>query len=246
MDSIDYVFVLVAYLVASVIKGVTAIGFSTSCLPIMALQMDLTLAIPLVIVPSVISNIVIMVQAGDFIGVVRRFWVLYAATIPGLLAGLYTLVSIDVVKAKIVLGLVLILYSLIALLNRPFTISTTLERKLKGPVGFSTGFINGLTGSQVMPVLPYLLSLDLKKNTFIQAINISFTMSSVIMLFGMNQFGYVSTHIFVVALAGAIPVTIVVYAVGTLRNRLPRKLYQKLVLIFLLVLGFILALKSIL
>ena len=246
MDSIDYLFILIAYLVASIIKGVTAIGFSTSCLPILALHMDLKLAIPLVIVPSVVSNIVIMVQAGHFVDVVRRFWLLYASTIPGLLIGLSILVAINVDAAKIVLGLVLILYSLITLANRPFTLSTTLERWLKAPTGFSTGFINGLTGSQVMPVLPYLLSLNLKKNQFIQAINISFTMSSVIMLFGMNQFGYVSTQIFIVALVGALPVTALVYAGGKVRDRLSPTVYQKLVLLFLLVLGFILALKSLL
>ena len=244
MDSIDYLFVLIAYLVASVIKGVTAVGFATSCLPILALQMDLKVAIPLVIVPSVVSNIVIMVQAGHFLHVVRRFWLLYASTIPGLLIGLSILVSINVNKAKIVLGLVLILYSLIALVNRPLTLSTKLEKWLKAPVGLSTGFINGLTGSQVMPVLPYLLSLNLNKNIFIQAINISFTMSSVIMLFSMNQLGYVSSHIFVVALAGAIPVTILVYVGGKVRDRLSQNVYQKLVLLFLLVLGFILSLKS--
>ena len=244
VDSIDYIFILIAYIVAGVIKGVTGLGFSASCLPIMALRLDLKLAIPLVIVPSIVSNVVIMVQAGYFINVVRRFWPLYASTIPGLLIGLAILVSINVDVAKIILGLVLVLYALLALSNRPFTVSETWERRLKLPVGFLTGFINGLTGSQVMPVLPYLLSLDLNKNTFIQAINISFTMSSVIMLFGMNQLGYLSPNTFLIASVGAIPVTTIVFVGGKLRNRIPRILYQRLVLICLLILGVILSVKS--
>ena len=95
-----------------------------------------------------------------------------------------------------------------------------------------------------MPVLPYLLSLDLNKNTFIQAINISFTMSSVIMLFGMNQLGYLSPNTFLIASVGAIPVTTIVFVGGKLRNRIPRILYQRLVLICLLILGVILSVKS--
>jgi uncharacterized membrane protein YfcA len=245
VDNIDYLFILVAYIVAGVIKGLTGIGFSTSCLPIMALRLDLKIAIPLVIVPSIVSNVVIMLQAGHFIEVVRRFWVLYASTIPGLLIGLSILVSINVDLAKIFLGLVLILYALLALTKRPITFSKSLERGLKIPVGFFTGFINGLTGSQVMPVLPYLLSLGLDKNTFIQAINISFTLSSVIMLFGMNQLGYLSPHTFLIAVGGAIPLVTIVYVGGKMRNRISQKAYQKLVLIFLLILGIILSVKSI-
>lgn len=244
LDNIDYFFILVAYIVAGVIKGVTGIGFSTSCLPIMALRLDLKIAIPLVIVPSIVSNVLIMLQAGHFIEVFRRFWVLYASTIPGLLIGLSILVSINVDLAKIFLGLVLILYALLALTKRPITLSESLERGLKIPVGFFTGFINGLTGSQVMPVLPYLLSLGLDKNTFIQAINISFTLSSVIMLFGMNQLGYLSPHTFLIAVGGAIPLMTIVYVGGKLRNRISQKAYQKLVLIFLLILGIILSVKS--
>ena len=90
------------------------IGFSTSCLPIMALRLDLSVAIPLVIVPSVASNIVVMVQAGRFREAVCRFWPLYVASIPGLIIGLTLLVSIDVEVPKAILGLVLVSSSLIS------------------------------------------------------------------------------------------------------------------------------------
>ena len=68
MDWVDYAFVLAAYVVASGIKGLTGIGFSTSCLPIMALRLDLKIAIPLVIVPSIVSNLVVMLLSGQLTG----------------------------------------------------------------------------------------------------------------------------------------------------------------------------------
>ena len=97
-----------------------------------------------------------------------------------------------------------------------------------------------------MPVLPYLFALELNKNTFIQAINISFTLSSFVMLAGMNQFGYLAPDAFLIAVGGALPVLAIVYVSGKLRDRIPGVLYQKLVLIFLLFLGFLLSVKSIL
>ena len=111
MDGIDYIFILIAYVVAASIKGLTGIGFSTSCLPIMALRLDLKVAIPLVIIPSIVSNIVVMIQAGRFREALRRFWPLYVSSVPGLLIGLSILVAINTVAAKAMLGLVLIAYA---------------------------------------------------------------------------------------------------------------------------------------
>ncbi len=240
MDELDYAFILAAYIVASSIKGLTGIGFSTSCLPIMALRLDLKVAIPLVIVPSIVSNVVVMVQAGHFREAVKRFWPLYVSSIPGLLIGLTILIAINIDAAKAILGLVLITYAFWALSNKSFSLSGEWERKLKIPAGFCTGFVNGLTGSQVMPALPYFLSLNLNKSAFVQAINISFTLSSLIMLFGMNRLGYLSPNTFLIAVLGLIPVLMTVYLAGKLQHRLTGALYRRLVLIFLLIMGLIL------
>jgi hypothetical protein len=47
--------------------------------------------------------------------------------------------------------------------------------------------INGLTGSQLMPVLPYLMALHLDRERFVQAINCSFTASSIVMAIGLVE-----------------------------------------------------------
>lgn len=243
VDWIDYGFILMAYIVASGIKGLTGLGFSTSCLPILALRLDLKIAIPLVIVPSIVSNIAVMVETGHFRNAVLRFWPLYASCVPGLLIGLVVLTSIHADTARVILGLVLVSYAILALSNKPFTLPEKWEKRLKVPTGFFTGIINGLTGSQVMPILPYLLSLNLTKNDFVQAINISFTLSSLIMLLGMNQLGYLSPSTFLIAAGGLVPVVTTVYFAGKSRRHLSGTLYRRLVLIFLLTMGTILSLK---
>ena len=243
MDEIDFVFILTAYVVAASIKGLSGIGFSTSCLPIMALRLDLKVAIPLVIIPSIVSNIVVMIQAGRFREALKRFWPMYAASIPGLLIGLSILVIINISVAKAILGLVLIVYASWALANKQFALPEKGEHILKVPAGFCTGFINGLTGSQVMPSLPYLLSLNLHKKDFVQAINISFTLSSFVMLVGMNRLGHLPPSTFLLAVGGLIPVLTTVYIAGKLQNRLTGESHRRLVLGFLLAMGLILFLK---
>lgn len=246
MEAYDYFFILLAYVVAASIKGLTGIGFSTFCLAIMALRLDLKVAIPLVIIPSIVSNIAVMIQAGHFRQAVKRFWPLYLASVPGLLLGLSLLVTIQVITAKAILGLVLIAYASWALLNKPTVLSDKAESLLKAPAGFSTGFVNGLTGSQVMPSLPYLLSLNLPKHDFVQAINISFTLSSLIMMFGMNWHGYLPLQTLILAVFGLAPVLITLYFAGKLQKRLNGETYRKIVLGFLLLIGITLILKLLL
>lgn len=243
MDLTDYSIILTAYIVASAIKGLTGLGFSTSCLPVMALHFDLKTAIPLVIVPSIVSNITVIVQAGRFREAMARFWPVYLAAVPGLLVGLAILVSINADAAKAILGLVLIIYALWAMTNMTFFLPTKWERRLRVPTGFMTGIVNGMTGSQVMPILPYLLSLNLDKNVFIQSINISFTLSSLVMLLGLNQLGYLSATAFLTALAGLLPVLLTLAVAGRLRRRLTVLVYRRLVLAFLLVMGLILLVR---
>lgn len=243
IDVLDYIFIFLAYVVAAGIKGLTGIGFSTSCLSIMALRLDLKVAIPLVIFPSVISNVVVMIQAGSFREALKRFWPLYTASIPGLLFGLSILIASNVAAAKAMLGLILIIYSGWALGNKAFSLADKRERQLKIPAGLLTGFINGLTGSQVMPILPYLLSLDIGKNLFVQAINISFTLSSVVMLAGMYYSGLLTSTTSILAFGGILPVLATLYFAGKLQKKMTGQTHRRFVLIFLLLTGVILVLR---
>ena len=170
----------------------------------------------------------------------------YIAGIPGLVVGLSILVVVNVGVAKALLGFILITYTIWALSNTSFSLSEKWERNLKFPAGFLTGFVNGLTGSQVMPSLPYLLSLDIGKNLFVQAINISFTLSSLVMLVGMRYWGYLPASTSMLAVGGIVPVLIALFFAGKLQSKLTGKSHRQLVLIFLLVTGSILMLKALL
>lgn len=197
------VIITCAYFVAAFVKGATGLGFSTFALPILALGLGLKSAMPLVIIPSLISNAIVMRQAGHFGETIRRFWLMFLATIPGLLLGLAVLDLIDSLIAGAVLGVVLIGYGAVTLFRPGRPMPDALGRKLAPVSGFLTGLVNGMTGSQVMPVLPFLLALRLDPRRFIQAINISFSLSSVIMAVGLAKLGPMTTRIDLDLAAGA-------------------------------------------
>lgn len=232
-----------AYFVAAFVKGATGLGFSTSALPILALGVGLKTGMPLVIIPSLVSNSIIMAQAGHFRETVNRFWRMFLATIPGILIGLAVLEMVDSILAGAVLGLVLMNYGAITLFRHGKPLSDKVARRLAPVSGFATGLINGITGSQVMPVLPFLLSLRLEPKKFLQAINISFSFSSIIMALGLARLGLMTIETLWISLAGLVPVYLGTKLGTCVRDRMDAETFRKVVLIMLIIFGVILISK---
>ncbi len=223
--------------IAAFLKGITGLGFSTICLGMLANIIPLPVAIPMVIIPSLSSNVIVMVQAGHFRPTLFEFKWLYLATLPGLAIGLALLGSLPPVQTAAALGAVLIAYAIFALVHSEFRLSERVARYLQVPVGFTTGIVNGATGSQVMPVLPYLLSLSLSPDRLVQAINISFTASSLVMMAGLAHLGLLDTKILLASCLAIIPVYIGIKLGGALRRKLPEKGFRIAVLLLLIVFG---------
>jgi uncharacterized membrane protein YfcA len=129
-------------------------GFATTCLPILALTMGLEVALPLVLVPSVANNIIVQIEVGHFRDSMSRFWPLIVAGMAGVVIGLVLLTWMEARLAAAVLGVVLIVYGLFALKTPNLTMPPRLEKPLAPITGLATGIVNGLTGSQLMPVCP--------------------------------------------------------------------------------------------
>lgn len=237
MDSPLVYFSLSVFFFSAFLKGITGLGFSTICLPILCTVIDIKTAIPLVILPSITSNLLVMVQAGRFREALGRFHPVYLAALPGLALGLFLLNSVRSGLPRAILGLTLVLYAAWSLSRRQVSLRPGPARWLRIPVGFATGIVNGLTGSQVMPVLPYLISLSLETNLFVQAINIHFTLSSLFVLLGLGSLGLLTKPILLIALVGVMPVALGIKLGGVVRKRLSRGFYRNLVLIFLILVG---------
>ena len=237
METTQLTIVASAFLFAAFVKGVTGLGFSTTALPFLVYALGIKEALPLLIIPSIASNLIVMRDAGQFRPTASRFRWLYLAVAPGVVLGLSLLNWLDPIVSSAVLGIALILYCVIAWLQPDFRIRRKTAKALEIPVGFITGLINGVTGSQVMPVLPFLLSLQLERNMFIQAINVSFTLSSLVMAIGLWKLGLMTLQSVEVSLLGLIVVLIGVRLGSHVRRWLSPAAFRSAVLIILTVLG---------
>ncbi len=233
-----------AYLIAALVKGVTGLGYSSTCLPILTLAFGLKEALPLVLIPSVGSNFVVLATTPQFRATAARFWPMYLSAAAAVLAGLWTLTRIDGHTAAAALGMVLMAYVAFALAKTNFRLYEQRTRPFEPIVGAVTGFVNGLTGSQVFPVIPYLLSLGLARSRFTQASNQSFTVSSVAMFIGLGATGLFTMKAAIVSIGGLVIVAIGVRLGQRIGRKLAPEVFRAAVLVVLGALGLGLILKA--
>jgi hypothetical protein len=160
--------------------------------------------------------------------------------------GLGLLADDGAVLGTLVLGAVLAGYAAFGLGRPGVRLPPRWERPLAAPVGLLTGTVNGLTGSQIMPILPYLFALPLTPAGFVQAINVSFTICSLIMAAGLVRIGLMTAETAALSLAGLLPVWLGVLLGSRLRDRLSPEAFRRAVLVLLLALGIQLAVRAVL
>ncbi len=237
-----------AYFVAALVKGITGVGYSSTCLPILTLAFGLKDALPMVLVPSMASNIVVMASTEGFMDTAKRFWPMLLSAAAFVFLGLWALTAMNGETAAAALGLVLVLYVAFALSSSSARrqVSEAKSRRFEPLLGAATGFLNGLTGSQVMPVVPYLLSIKgLARERFVQASNQSFTLSSVMMLLGLGTHGLLTAPAVVASVLGLLPVALGVRIGQRISRHLAPESFRTAVLVVLALLGLGLVIRAV-
>ena len=223
-------------LVAGIIKGATGLGYASCALPFLAMAMGLRQAISVVMLPALASNFLIICITPHKLETLRRFWPLYIAAIPGIMAGIYLLVLFDQKIPTIGLGFLILAYSVYSIVRPSLLVPKKFESPLQVPVGLLNGFLTGLTGSQVLPFLPYILGLQLDPDRTTQAINLAITLWSGVMLIALYQSGVASTGSLAASVLALVPALLGIYLGSILRSMIPAQHYR---LIVQVVLGFL-------
>ncbi len=243
MDPLLIVFAAFGLFFAGVIKGSTGLGYSSCALPFLAAAVGLKMAIVLVVIPAMISNIAVMWNAGHFREMIARFWPFYLASLVGIWVGIQALVAIDQRIAELVLGLLIVAYVIFALLRPAITIPTALQNPLQIPLGALNGILTGLTGSQVLPLVPYMMSLRLDPDRMVQAVNIAVTLAAGFMTVALMQAGLMTMPGFGMSITAIVPAMAGIVLGTSLRRYLPDAHFRQIVLGVLAALGVMLMIR---
>lgn len=225
------------FLLAGVVKGVVGMGLPTVAVGLLALWMAPAEAAALLIVPSLVTNVWQMRPWGRLAPMLRRLWPMQAGVVAGTLAGAWCFGAPVGTWAPVALGLALIAYAGWSLSGKRLSVPPETERALGPVVGAVTGLVTAATGVFVVPAVPYLQALRCSSDELIQAMGISFTVSTLALAAGLQMGGAGSGAAWALSLWMLLP-ALAGMALGTaLRRRLSPPLFRRCFLFGLLLLG---------
>ncbi|MNQ03522.1 Sulfite exporter TauE/SafE [compost metagenome] len=173
------------FVLAGLVKGVVGLGLPTISMAMLAVFMAPAQAAALLIVPSLITNLWQARPWPTLLPVLRRIGGMQAGICAGTVAGALWLGAPSGQWAGVCLGLALVAYAAWGLFGSPPSVPTRHEGVLGAAVGAITGLITAATGVFVIPAVPYLQALNLDRDRLIQAMGISFTVSTVALAAGL-------------------------------------------------------------
>lgn len=225
------------FFAAGVVKGVTGMGLPTVAMGVLGALLTPLTAAALLLAPSFVTNVWQLATGPSFGGLVRRLWTMMAAVVVGTLAGSVVLADGDVGLTTAALGGGLAVYAAYTLLAKPFRVSPRWEPWLSPLMGLLTGLMTGATGVFVIPAVPYIQSLNLDRDDLVQALGLSFTVSTAALAVGLLVRGAAPTGSLLASILAIAPALLGMAAGPVIRSRISPPLFRRVFLIFLLLLG---------
>ena len=234
-----------AFLLASFVKGIVGLGLPLVALGLLALVMSPAQAAALLVVPSMVTNLWQLFAGPDFRAVLRRLWPMMLAIVLGTWAtawiGGAMLIGPDARKAAGGLGVGLVIYALLGLAAPRLAVPRRWEPWLSPLVGVLTGAAAAATGVFAIPAVPYFRAMQLEKEDLVQALGLSFTVSTLALAVVLAWSGALQLGTAGASLLVLLPTALGMAAGQWLRLRVSEELFRKLFLIGLLALGLYLS-----
>ncbi len=245
MDPTLFAFVFIAMIAAGCVKGMIGLGLPLTSIAILGTVMDLRQAIPLIVVPVLVTNAFQAMQGGVLAVQFRRFWSLNLMLCAGTWGGTVLLFIVDPAVLLITLGAVVVGYALINLFAVKVRVPADSEPWMSPVVGVFSGILTGATGSVGAPIAIYMQALGLEKAAFLQAVSLSFFITAVVWIAALIDQSAFDRATTVVALFAVLPAFVGMWTGQVLRERLSEAKFRHWVFVFLVIVGANLILKGI-
>lgn len=172
-------FICAVFVLAGFVKGAIGLGLPTVSMGLLALVMSPLQAAAILVLPSFVTNVWQMAAGPALKPVTRRLWTMMLGVCLGTWAGLGVMTGSTARFGTAFLGVALALYAVSGLATLRWSIPRAWEPALSPLVGAVTGGITAATGVFVIPAVPYLQAIGLEKEELVQALGLSFTVSTV-------------------------------------------------------------------
>ena len=228
---------VLVFLLAGTIKGTIGIGLPTASVSILSQFYDPRTAIVLVMAPMLVSNIWQVYRSKDYLKTIRTYWPFALMLMVFIWLSARFSVSVPTAHLMMILGTVIILFSLNSLFLKPPRLPPRHDKWIQPVAGALAGLMGGLTAIWSPPMVIYLLARGVGKDGFVRATGLLISLGSLPLMLGYWSNGLLRGELAQLSAVMIVP-TLLGFGLGELlRRRIDAALFQKVVLTGFLLMG---------
>jgi len=243
-DSANLALIAGVLLLAGAVKGVIGLGLPTVTLAVLTATAGLETAIAVMLLPSLVTNLWQALTGGAFAALLRRLWPFLAALAVGTLIASAAPTVIATTTLTMILGVSIAVYGALGLVTPPWSVPPRRELPLSPVMGLATGALTGMTGSFVIPAVPYLQALGLPRDRLVQAMGMTFLVATLMLGVGLGGHGLIPRNLAAQSAFAVVPALIGMEIGRRLRGRLSERRFRQALFLALLALGLWILAKS--
>lgn len=231
-------FVIGVFALAGMIKGTIGLGLPAVAMGLLTLFISPFQAATLLIVPSMVTNVWQLFAEGYVLRLVRRFWSLLMGIIVGSIWSVFPTLGHGEFQSEALLGGMLTLYGLYGLFAKNMPNLAPYEKYLSPVIGYLGGALTVATGVIVIPVVPFLQSLHLKRDDLVQSLGLAFTVSTLCLAVFLQQNPIEAMPFdYKMALIALLPALVGMWLGTKIRYRIPEQKFRKVFFCGLVIFG---------
>ncbi len=236
--------VIAAFFFGGLVKGALGLGMPVVVLSVLAFVMPLWEAMAVFLVPGLISNIWQATNGPYLKPLIGRLWTFLLSAI------IFTFVGVTITAGTksqvmvVVLGVLLILYSLYALFGTRLPAPGRNEPWLSPVCGGVGGIFLGLSGLFLIPGVTYLETLRLPRDQFVQALGITFVTIILALASSMTTHQLLTWPLAILSTVGLIPVFAGLWLGRRLRHSISEEGFRKAFFVALIISGIYMIVRN--
>lgn len=237
-------FMAAVLILGGLVKGVIGLGLPVISVGLLGLIMPPLQAAALLVVTNLVTN-VWQVAAGPSLGALTaRLWPMMLGIFLGSIGGAGLLTFGRSGQGVGLLGAALAIYAGLGVLAIRPQVPRPAEFWLGPLVGAATGAITVVTGVFVVPAVPYLQALGLEREDLVQALGLSFLVSTAALAIVLAAAGLFDARVAGSSVAALVPAMLGMWIGQKLRGRLSQATFRLCFLWGLLALGLYLVVRT--
>lgn len=236
-NTLLYLYVPLAFLIAGTVKGLVGIGLPTTVLSLLTLTLEPRLAIAMILTPMLLTNAWQVHRMGEVKRTAQQYWPFAATLFIGVGVTVFAARNVNDAVLLGALGGAMLLFVAVSASKWAPHIPQHRDRLAQLIAGSLAGLMGGLTAVWAPPMALYLAARQGGKNEFVRATGLLIFFGSMPLIWGYLRQGYLTWQILAISLALLVP-TFAGFALGErLRNRMSEVAFKRILLVFFALMG---------